>query len=339
MFKRKTLFIVGAGASAEVDMPVGIQLAATVAKKVDIRFHPEQGHFGEGDRELFGTVLGGEHNLASKYQHAGWLIRDGVQLSQSIDDFLDLHRSNKLVQTYAKSAIVKCILEAESKSMLAYGHGTPHTRFDTSLLVNTWYVKFMHMLGRGVPKENASQVFDNVSFIIFNYDRCVEFFLTNAIEKLYGLETREAREMVAELDIIHPYGSISAEVPFGAKDQNYPHLAEKIKTYTEQQTNAEISNRLTTMVASAACIIFLGFAYHSQNLLILKPDEKIKIRPVYGTAFNMSRADVNVVKGQIASFFSAAPHPPTHFNQILLENELTSARLFDYYAKSLTGGD
>ena len=46
-------------------------------------------------------------------------------------------------------------------------------------MVDTWLVKFMYMLGRGVPKENVREIFDNVSFIVFNYDRCVEFFLRN----------------------------------------------------------------------------------------------------------------------------------------------------------------
>jgi hypothetical protein len=38
MFKRRTLFVLGAGASAEVDFPLGSQLAKAIGNKLDIRF-------------------------------------------------------------------------------------------------------------------------------------------------------------------------------------------------------------------------------------------------------------------------------------------------------------
>ena len=37
MFKRKTLFVLGAGASAEVGLPVGVTLAKTIADLLDVR--------------------------------------------------------------------------------------------------------------------------------------------------------------------------------------------------------------------------------------------------------------------------------------------------------------
>ena len=49
MFNRQTLFIVGAGASAEVGMPVGGQLATSIAEKLDIRFDGSE-PIGVGDR-------------------------------------------------------------------------------------------------------------------------------------------------------------------------------------------------------------------------------------------------------------------------------------------------
>jgi hypothetical protein len=38
MFKRQTLFVLGAGSSAEVGMPVGATLSRNIAGKMDIRF-------------------------------------------------------------------------------------------------------------------------------------------------------------------------------------------------------------------------------------------------------------------------------------------------------------
>jgi hypothetical protein len=47
----------------------------------------------------------------------------------------------------------------------------------------------------------------SVSFIVFNYDRCLEQFLFHALQKLYGLESQEAFAMLTDLRIIHPYGA------------------------------------------------------------------------------------------------------------------------------------
>jgi hypothetical protein len=338
MFKRQTLFILGAGASAEVGMPLGTELAATISKKMDIRFEFGHEFVGTGDRDLFGRIIGNRRNLARDFQHAGWLIRDGIRLSQSIDDFLDLHRTNEVVQTYGKAAIVKSILEAEANCKLFYSQVTGRESFDPNRFADTWYVKLMHMLGRGVQKENVRRIFENVSFIIFNYDRCLQFFLANALQKLYGIDAGEASSIISNLTIIHPYGSVADRVPFGATDQDYLSLAAAIKTYTEQIGDASMANQLRAEVARAACIVFLGFAYHSQNMLILKPEQGISIRFVYGTAYKMSKADVDVVTHQLADFFSPEADPKLRFTRIKLENELKSTDLFDYYAKSLSGG-
>jgi hypothetical protein len=107
MFDRRTLFVLGAGASAEVEMPVGTELAETIRRKCDIRFERAFHPVGDGDFELF-DQLGQTHSREiTEYQKAAWLIRDGIQLSSSIDDFLDLHRDNAGVNHLGKAMIVR----------------------------------------------------------------------------------------------------------------------------------------------------------------------------------------------------------------------------------------
>src|SRR5262249_44924597 len=139
------------------------------------------------------------------------------------------------------------------------------------------------MLVRGVPKENAREVFDHVSFIVFNYDRCLQHFLFHALQKIYGLRDQEAWEIVLDTHIIHPYGSIGeleslgrrGGIPFGGGhgrlSADYIALSEAIKTYTEQITAADLQAQLEAEVHKAECIVFLGFGYHSQNMRLLKP--------------------------------------------------------------------
>lgn len=49
MFQRKTVFVVGAGASTEVGMPVGATLANIIATRLDIRFRNNGAYFGPGE--------------------------------------------------------------------------------------------------------------------------------------------------------------------------------------------------------------------------------------------------------------------------------------------------
>jgi hypothetical protein len=337
MFHRQTLFILGAGASEEVGLPLGTALAGQIKTKMDVRFGVDNQSIGTGDIDLYGRII--KNGMHDEYQDAAWLIRDGISYAQSIDDFLDLHRANGYVNLYGKAAIVKCILEAERNSKLYFDRWSSEGQFKPEKIANTWFVKFMRRLSADIPKENVREIFNRVAFINFNYDRCVEHFLFHALQKLYDIREADAKSTVDDLNIIHPYGEIHRSVEFGTANVDCVELAAGIKTYTEQIGNADIIARLGAEVARAESIIFLGFAYHRQNMLILKPSKPMPPKHVYGTAFGMSNADVDVVSHQIADFMAGTINSKQRSNLIKLENNLTSAGLFDDYAKSLTGGD
>jgi hypothetical protein len=350
MFKRRTLFVLGAGASAEVGLPLGSQLADTIGTKVDIRFE-EFGtkSVGSGDMELFEQIRAKFPTEAAEYQEAGWLIRDGIGLSSSIDDFLDVHSKNKRLVRYGKAAIVKSVLEAERKSKLFVEHLGQKT-LDFSSIENTWFVKLMRLLGRGISRETARQIFDSVSFIVFNYDRCFEQFLFHALQKLYGIEGQEAFAILSDLHIIHPYGLVGAfagqssriGIPFGGHGQrlreDYVALSDQVSTYTEQVTDSGLLSQIHREISQAECIVSLGFAYHDQNMTMLMPPSAMPHKFMFGTAFDMSDADRNVVVDQIARFFTPNMSAQVRAERIKIVN-LTCAKLFDDYGKSLTGGD
>ena len=67
MFHRKTLFILGAGASAEIGLPVGGGLASVIASKMDVRF--EMGHrpIGTGDFDLYSRICAVHDQETSEY--------------------------------------------------------------------------------------------------------------------------------------------------------------------------------------------------------------------------------------------------------------------------------
>jgi len=338
MFKKNTLFIVGAGASTELDLPLGSVLAKRISAKMDIRFERGFEPVGLGDLNLFNLITRNRQQYANEFQQAGWLIRDGILLSRSIDDFLDLHRKDQRVKLYGKAAIVQCILEAERASKL-YFDRNKGVSFTPAKLSDTWLVKFMQMLSPGIPKENAREIFEKVGFIVFNYDRCIEYFLLNALQTIYGIREQEAQSIIDDLDIVHPYGVIDPSVQFGATSANWVQLADGIKTYTEQIGAGEVTSRIAAMIHRADHIVFLGFAYHDQNMLLLQPPKQLSAsKTIFGTAFAMSDADVLVTGRQIDSWFAGGHAQTYRKGMINIENKLKSGELFDHYGKSLTGG-
>jgi hypothetical protein len=338
MLKQNTVFIVGAGASAELGLPTGPQLAERIRAKMDIRFERGYSAVGTGDHDLFTHLAQVYRQHADQLQKAAWRIRDGINLiAQSIDDFLDQHRGDNFVNIYGKAAIVQAVAEAEAGSKLVFNAMKGETTFDDRKLGDTWIIRFMRMLCRGLPREDVHQVFDRVSFIVFNYDRCIEHFLVHALRRGYSLTDQEAAAIVDGLDIVHPYGSIGnlKQVPFGNTRVNCASLAERIKTYTEQ-ADSELSFTLSEMLERAKHIVFLGFAYYDQNLALLAPREDLgENKRVFGTAYGMSDSDVDIVVQEIQRWFftDGGPYPP---KRVSIENNLKCAGLFDNYAKSLT---
>src|SRR5205814_1111454 len=138
-----------------------------------------------GDRAMFDALRRAHPNDFNACLQAAVRIREGLTLSSSIDDFLDIHNANPHIKAVGKAAIVTAVLDAEKHSGLRTDPTKIHSKINFPAIENTWFVKFMRMLGRGVPPANVRSIFDDIAFIVFNYDRCIEQFLTKALQHLY----------------------------------------------------------------------------------------------------------------------------------------------------------
>jgi len=81
-------------------------------------------------------------------------------------------------------------------------------------------------------------------------------------------------------------------------------------------------------------IVFLGFAFHDQNLKLLRPEVDLDRKMVFGTGFGMSDNDISVVKAQLTQFFNTKARLSIA-GRLLLEKSLKCAELLDHYGKSL----
>ncbi len=328
MFESDTLFVVGAGASAEIGLPVGAALLEAIAEKLKISF---QGGFRQtsGDPDiaevirLYARRRNENQNL---YYQKARMIDGAVPIAPSIDNFLDAHKKDEHLQFCGKLGIVASILEAERKSKLFVdevngGHD------DLSRLNGSWYTLFMKILVERVDLDEIESVFDNVSFITFNYDRCIQRFLHVALQKYYGIDSGRAANLISKLEIIHPYGSIgrlpfeggSSVVPYGARldEAALIEAAGRIRTFTEQIEDFEFLEAIRQSVSGAETLVFLGFGFHPQNMELLSGGSMINARRAYATSYLCSNGDIEVFIRQIHA---------------MLEDDFSPGKDFDGYS-------
>ena len=118
MFKRRTLFIIGAGASQEVGFPVGSELAQIIGQKLTPREDGFGGVSNFEDGQIFYELRRHYSNKITDFVQAAWRISGGIRLASSIDDFLNIHDKQPEITLLGKAAIVRAVLEAERKSAL-----------------------------------------------------------------------------------------------------------------------------------------------------------------------------------------------------------------------------
>jgi hypothetical protein len=283
MFQRKTVFVLGAGASCEVGMPTGAQLAARISGLLEFRW--------DGD----GNFKGNRHGLSFFQRYASNLqfarqIAEGIKFSNSIDEYID-RRKNPMIERIGKLAIAHEILCAEDDSYL-YVDPSKSNGLETIRVAAAWYLKLAHILFRFTDTRGIDHLFRNLSFINFNYDRCLEQFFRFAVRDAYSVDAANADALVATLKHLRPYGSIgplqTVANPGGIAYGCSPHTPDmdaivgRIKTYTEQ-VDTEAADDLKKEFASAHTVIFLGFGFHEQNMLLLAPNAETNIRAVLAT--------------------------------------------------------
>jgi len=341
MFRRKTLFILGAGASQEAGLPVGTKLADYISVLLEANNTAGPTDPGHPGQQLLSLLYQKFPLPDNGYDRAAQIITGGVRFAKSIDDFLDRHSDKEHVQRVGKAAIVKSILDAENQSF--FKNNPFKSRAMQNELDKTWYMRFFRMLGSDIKAQNASQIFDNVAFIVFNYDRCLEYFLENALQLVYNIARDDAQSIIDDLNIIHPYGLVAnlprrqAGVPFGAASADYAALSNNVKIYTEQYGAADVMNAIEEAMFKAEQIAFLGFGYHEQNLHLLTPANQLPSKPVYGTAKDWSDNDRDEIHGRLERMFKPPPPRINPRSAVVIDTKVTCAQLFDNYGQSLTG--
>lgn len=98
MFNSMTTIVVGAGASAELGMPVGSKLKKTIATKLDIRFsdgsRQSSGDTGLTEAYRLRVRSKGQRDI-NPYREARVSLSEALPLAISIDNFLEAHAAEE----------------------------------------------------------------------------------------------------------------------------------------------------------------------------------------------------------------------------------------------------
>lgn len=305
MFRRHTLFILGAGASCEVGLPTGAELTKIIAKKLTVGHDRHRGYSAPNSElaESFPWIVQGAPSPkeeAQKYYEAANRISEALPLEPSIDQFIDNHGGDKYIELCGKLAIVHSILEAENRSEIFTDFEKNEYTPKYGKIENTWYTAFIHNLCTDCHIDQLETLFDNVAFIVFNYDRCLEHILYHALQSKYGIGDGHAADILSKLKIFHPYGTVGKLGwqdqeplnPFGNKatPSGLISLTNEIKTFTERVENRQSIDEMRGLVDWAENIVFLGFAFYPQNINLITPETNHGVKNIYSSTFGLSNS-------------------------------------------------
>lgn len=318
----KTVFIIGAGASTEAKLPTGVQLKRKISLLLDfpIDIYEEKPDANNQIIKAFQKSDEYFNNPNFSFLKEAELIKEALPLAISIDNFLHDHKNNANVIALGKLAIVKSILEAENESLLNFNRSNKKLSLFFTLLEQTWYSPFFKIITENCSKEDLKERFSLITLIIFNYDRCIEHFLFNAIKLYYNITDSEASKIINHLTIFHPYGTVGrlpwADLPtkklneiieFGGEPDpvKLDHLASQIKTFTESTNwRSKTIYNMHYKIKSASRLVFLGFAFHKLNMQLITPKnyshiESENTTSCFATAHKISKSDGEDIKSQI----------------------------------------
>lgn len=323
MFREKTTFVIGAGAGVDIDMPTGADLIKEMEERLTVRV-VERRYQSLGSHRIFEAlrrvVASDNKDLNTLVAAAGSIVA-GVHHMGSIDSYIHAHSHDENIKLVGKIAITDTILHYERRCSVFIDF-TRHPQIfrDNTKVRQSWLDNFMNLLmHRVVVRQNLEDVFSNLAIINFNYDRCLEQYLYFSLQKSLGLPEESAARLMSKLLIHHPYGSV-AKLPWEERQTGLhlggdPHseesvnleaLSRNIRTFNEEVATSPQLDAVKEFLAHSSRIVFLGFHFHEQNMLLIQPkarQAKIDNCRVYASTYGRSLPEKHRLRTQIENLF------------------------------------
>ncbi len=329
MFETKTTFIVGAGAGVDIQMPLGTELKDTIARQLNLRTDDFGRRLLSGDQSILDVIRHNPNQLddlgitSKDVDQAIKSIRASLHQAISIDNYLDNHSNDAATVFLGKLAIVNAIAKAERKSSVYFEIQSTDSNIDPNKIEPTWYnFLFKKICENNNSIEQLEETLANLSFIIFNYDRCLEHFLFQSIKTYWRLDDEKTAGLLRKTRFYHPYGSLgelqwqnyNRKFAFGGNVSTEFLLTaySKIKTFTEQVKEGTLINMIRSVMQETETMIFLGFAFYDQNIRLLSPEQEAQVKKIFGTAIGISQWDLEDVDKELLTSLKLQGRRPVH---------------------------
>lgn len=323
MIKTNTVFILGAGANVEVDMPTGVKLAeeiSTCLQKIPNQAQREGDQYFK-DQQLDIAIRNHQRPELNLLIEAATAISKGILTARSIDEYLDSFSSHPAFAKVGKMAIVRAIFNYERHSSLYVKDSNLYDlAVDQRSVGNSWYPWLIRMLTADIKASEAQIALTDVKFVSFNYDRCLEQYLIYSLAVRFNIPIQEAQKLLINNPVLHAYGSIdslntwyggSGSV-FGADGgYNLQESWKNIKTFSEEiDASDQQLVKIRNAIAQADRIVFLGFAFHQPNMKLLDPGVRIRAKQIFATAYGMSLNDRQLIEQELQNEWGAHDRDP-----------------------------
>ncbi len=283
---QNALFVLGAGASCPYGFPSGEEL-----RKLIIDRYVEDCKEYLTAQQASGALIPSEEKRAREFVET---FRKSTTMS--IDLFL---ARNPEYSVQGKRAIILRILAAERES---------HFREDVKDSKQDWYRWLWKRLTDELErKEDYSRFHENdISFITFNYDRSLEYFLYDSfVNSFKSIPGPKIIEQLNHIRICHIFGQVAplewqgpGWIEYGANlDQVrssicenvvVPSVCENVKIVYEKGENPKLKDA-QELIGKANRIFFLGFGYAKENLAAIGVPGVLKnVDQIFGTALGLT---------------------------------------------------
>jgi hypothetical protein len=215
----------------------------------------------------------------------------------SIDAFLNSNRHRGGFDLIGKATIAKIILQYEKNS--SFGGS------------DDWMGYLFQIMLEGV--NSLPDFLDNnkVSFITFNYDRFLEYFLFSRIQNSFGVSSEEATAALKEIPIHHVYGGPGDDIKYAETSINgWTQSARGIKTIFDDEHDSAAIKSSKMLLEDCIKICLLGFGFHRENIQLLDLPKLVlkEGRLTYCTRFGLTGVEWD----RLTQPFNGANLNPAH---------------------------
>jgi hypothetical protein len=312
--KDNICIVLGAGASKEFGLPTGKELAEKITGLLSTKTEPFNAYFTDSEfNQAVETAI--RSGLVSGKQSiftAARLIRDNLPIAPSIDNFLHTHRQNTDLVWLGKLSIIFTLLRAEASSILVIDRSNSNNRLDLKKASVTWIGQlFTQLLVAGNFDAFANRL-KKISFVSFNYDRCVHQFIAFASKQYFDLTDTQVNHLLSNLNVHYVYGSIGEYDFRGGNESNYGHhptaynslgLIGKIQTFTEGR-DAKDREEIRHYIDGAREVYFLGFGFNKLNIERIVPPEGYACNSVFGTTLGQPELAASQIQEELRLNFA-----------------------------------